>query len=76
MSLMDLSLDAVIGITIPGNITVFFKGKMEIEFGRDSLEIASSSSEVIRGINSESSSIFCNDIMSILTNFSLDIVLF
>ena len=62
MSLMDLSLDAVIGITIPGNITVFFKGKMEIEFGRDSLEMASSSSEVIKGIRSDSSSIGSNEI--------------
>ena len=46
------------GITIPGNITVFFKGKIDIDSGRDSFEIASSSSEVIKGINSESSSIF------------------
>ena len=70
---MDLSLDAVIGITIPGNITVFFSGNIGNIFGNDSFEIASSSSEVINGIKSASSSKLCNDIMSRFTILFLDI---
>ena len=73
ISLIDLSLEAVIGITTPGNITVFFKGKIGKLSGKDSFEIASSSSDVINGIKSESSSMFCNDIMSRFNNLVLDI---
>ena len=54
---IDLSLLAVIGITTPGNKTVFFKGKIGIELGKASLFNASSSSAVIRGISSASDSI-------------------
>ena len=46
----------MIGITTPGNKTVFLNGKIGRESGNFSLEIASSSSDVIKGINSDSSS--------------------
>ena len=73
ISFIDLSLEAVIGITTPGNITVFFRGRIGSVSGRDSFEIASSSSEVINGIKSESSSIFWSDIMSRFKILVLDI---
>ena len=57
INLIDLSLPAVIGITTPGNKTVFRKGKMAISSGKASLFISSSSSGVINGINSASGSI-------------------
>ena len=62
INLTDLSLVAVIGITTPGNKTVFLRGNIGKVSGIDSFDIASSSSEVIRGINSDSSSIGSNEI--------------
>ena len=61
INLTDLSLVAVIGITTPGNNTVFLRGNMGKVSGIASFDIASSSSEVIRGINSDSSSIGSNE---------------
>ena len=69
-----MGLDGVIGITTPGNKTVFFKGKIGSFSGSDSFEIASSSSDVINGIKSESSSRFCNDIKSRFSILVLDII--
>ena len=40
-----------------GNNTVFFRGRIERDFGNFSLFMASSSSDVISGIKSDSSSI-------------------
>ena len=57
INLTDLFLVAVIGITTPGKSTVFFRGRIESDFGNFSLLIASSSSDVISGIRSDSSSI-------------------
>ena len=65
MSLMDLSRPAVIGITTPGNKTVFRNGKIGTTSGSDSLSKASSSSVVIKGIKSASDSISCSDKLSI-----------
>ena len=56
MSLIDLSRPAVIGITTPGNNTVFLRESMGKESGSVSFFITSSSSVVISGINSEFSS--------------------
>jgi hypothetical protein len=42
---MDLSRPAVIGITTPGNSTMFRNGKIGSESGNSSLIISSSSSE-------------------------------
>ena len=47
---------AEIGITTPGNNTAFLRGRIGILFGKISFKIASSSSDVISGINSDSSS--------------------
>ena len=62
INLTDLSLVAVIGITTPGNKTVFLNGRIGRVSGILSLEIASSSSDVIKGINSDSSSIGSREI--------------
>ena len=56
ISFTDLSLVAEIGITTPGNKTAFLSGRIGTDSGGDSLRIASSSSDVINGINSDSSS--------------------
>ena len=56
INFIDLSLPAVIGITTPGNKTVFRKGKIANDSGNSSLFISSSSSGVKRGINSASES--------------------
>src|SRR5690606_10843804 len=64
ISLMDLSLPAVIGMTTPGNKTVFRKGKIGKTSGRSSLVIASSSSADIKGMNSASSDKSCSDNLS------------
>ena len=53
------------GITTPGNKTVFLKGKIGIESGKFSFSSNSSSSEVNNGINSDSPSRSDNDILSI-----------
>ena len=69
---MDLSLPAVIGITTPGNSTVFLNGKIGKTSGISSLLIISSSSGVINGINSESSfRIFDRDKLSNVIIFDL-----
>ena len=57
MSLILLSLPSVIGITTPGNNTLFLKGKIGNLSGTSSRFILSSSSGDIRGINSVSVSI-------------------
>ena len=64
ISFIDLSRPAVIGITTPGNNTVFLKGKIGTISGNDSLSNASSSSVVIRGIKSASDSISRSDKLS------------
>ena len=64
ISFIDLSRPAVIGITTPGNKTVFLKGKIGTISGKDSLSNASSSSVVIRGIKSASDSISRSDKLS------------
>ena len=76
INLIDLSLPAVIGITTPGNKTVFLRGSIGNESGRTSLLISFSSSGVIKGINSEFSSTSINDKLSILNKFLLAILLF
>ena len=58
-------------MTTPGNKTVFRKERIEIVSGSDSFFMASSSSVVIRGINSEFSSKSCNDKLSSIVNFDL-----
>src|SRR5260221_3489868 len=55
ISLIDLSLPTVIGITTSGNNTVFRSGKIDKTSGTCSLFISSSSSDDINGKNSESS---------------------
>ena len=57
MSLMLLSLPRVIGITTPGNNTLFLRGKMGNLSGTSSKFILSSSSGDISGMNSVSVSI-------------------
>ena len=54
----------VIGITTPGNKTVFLRGKIGTTSGKDSLSNASSSSVVIKGIKSASDSISRSDKLS------------
>jgi hypothetical protein len=76
ISLIDLSLPAVIGITTPGNKTVLRSGNIASKSGNCSLLIASSSSGVINGINSASSFNSWNDKLSISIIFDLAIVLF
>ena len=51
-----MSLVAEIGITTPGNNTAFLRGKIGTDLGKVSFNIASSSSDVIKGISSDSSS--------------------
>ena len=58
---MDLSLPTVIGITTPGNNTVFFIGSRGTTSGNSSFSSASSSSDVIRGISSASESILSKE---------------
>jgi hypothetical protein len=53
---MDLSLPTVIGITTPGNKTVFRNGRIGKISGTSSELIASSSSEDNKGMNSVSAS--------------------
>ncbi len=75
ISLIDLSRPAVIGITTPGNKTVFRIGKIGRISGISSLFIFSSSSGVINGINSASwSKACCSDKLSIFINLGLLIV--
>ena len=71
INLMDLSRPAVIGTTTPGNKTVFRRGKIGRISGNSSLSIASSSSKVIKGINSASSCRSCNDKLSSNVTFLL-----
>jgi hypothetical protein len=52
---MDLSLPTVMGITTPGNNTVFLRGKIDSISGVSSEFITSSSSDVSKGKNSVSS---------------------
>ena len=73
INLIDLSLDAVIGITTPGNKTVFLNERIGKVNGSSSLLISNSSSGVISGINSAFSSISWADKLSILKRFFLDI---
>ena len=54
---MDLSLPTVIGITTPGNKTLFRRGRIGSSSGKTCLFTFSSSSAVIKGINSASFSI-------------------
>ena len=56
INLMDLSRPAVIGITTPGNKTIFRNGKIANVSGNASLFISSSSSGVNNGIKSASES--------------------
>ena len=67
---------AVIGITTPGNKTVFLNGKIGIESGKSSFFRASSSSVVNNGINSASDSTSLSDKLSNMLNFGLFINLF
>ena len=53
---MDLSLPTVIGITTPGNNTLFRKGRIGRFSGNTCLFTVSSSSAVVKGINSASDS--------------------
>src|SRR5471030_886376 len=55
ISLIDLSRPTVIGITTPGNKTVFRSGNIDKTAGSCSLFISSSSSVDMSGKNSESS---------------------
>ena len=71
ISLIDLSLPALIGITTPGKRTVFVNGNIGNTSGRFSFSRASSSSEVINGINSDSSPKSSNDILSMLLKIKL-----
>src|SRR6185312_6471381 len=64
ISLIDLSLPTVMGITTPGNSTVFRRGNMDKTPGNCSLFISSSSSVDIRGKNSESSFITGNALLN------------
>src|ERR1044072_57203 len=57
MRRMDLSRPTVIGITTPGKRTVLRRGSMGNSSGMTSLFICSSSSLLINGINSVSSSL-------------------
>ena len=71
INLTDLFLVAVIGITTPGNSTVFFKGRIDSDFGNFSLFIASSSSDVIRGMSSDSSLIIFPESLFKSNKFSI-----
>ena len=53
---MDLSLPTVIGITTPGNNTLFLSGRIGRFSGKTCLFTVSSSSAVVNGINSASDS--------------------
>ena len=66
INLIDLSRPAVIGITTPGNKTVFRSGNIGNDSGSFSLNISSSSSEDNNGINSASESNSCADKLSIV----------
>ena len=71
ISFIDLSLPALIGITTPGNRTVLIRGRIGSTSGNFSFSRASSSSDVINGINSESASKSSSDTLSKLLNFKL-----
>ena len=75
INFIDLSRPAVIGITTPGNNTVLRNDNIGKDSGNSSLAIFSSSSGVIKGINSEFSSKSCNDKLSsdIKFDFFIDI---
>ena len=60
-ALMDFSLPTEIGITTPGNKTLFLKGKIGSTFGRWSLLVLSSSSIDSKGTISTSSSIILDN---------------
>ena len=61
------------GITTPGNKTVFLRGRIGTESGKSSLLNASSSSVVNNGINSDSASISLSDKLSNEMKFDLAI---
>jgi len=73
MRRIDLSRPTVIGITTPGNKTVFLSGKIGKTGGTSSEFIISSSSAESNGMNSVSSSITferCRSAMFILLSIS------